>query len=496
MFGAMLRRVAARLHEERGFTIVEAVVSITILAIGGIAVTQSLVLGLRTSGASRERLSARSVVDQQMELARALNYDSLVLDDASPLTGSTDTDNPDYWVDEDAQTYDHDGAGGDPPEPIVRVAGASPSLHHLQTPITQGNTTFSIYVYVTWVDSATDGVGGDDDPDGNGDGVDDSGGQDTKRTTIVTVWHDSIGAGAIRWLSASSLFSIQEIFYRDGTNVPANQPPSVGCPTASVSDLNVTFTASATDSDGTISTITWDFGDGQTGTGSSVTHTYASAGTYSIVNTATDDDGDTGTNAGQACTVTTTEPSVGAGPEGTVTIASGATYTTQTLVTLTLAISSGSAATMQLSADGTSWSSAIAYNTSTIFTLPTGDGTKSVYVRFINASGTTGANASDTIILDTTPPDGPTSLTASSFTLGSNKTVTLTWTPPVPAPTDLAGYQVWKRLTSGTTWTQVATCTSGTTCADTYKKQDSYEFYVVAVDNAGNISAQSNHVTK
>ena len=102
MFGAMLRRVAARLHEERGFTIVEAVVSITILALGGIAVTQSLVLGLRTSGASRERLAARSVVDQQMELARALNYDSLVLDDASPLPGSTDTDNPDYWVDEDA----------------------------------------------------------------------------------------------------------------------------------------------------------------------------------------------------------------------------------------------------------------------------------------------------------------------------------------------------------------------------------------------------------
>ena len=59
MFGSMLRRVSARLHEERGFTIVEAIVSITILAIGGFAVAQSLVFGLRTSGASRERLSAR-----------------------------------------------------------------------------------------------------------------------------------------------------------------------------------------------------------------------------------------------------------------------------------------------------------------------------------------------------------------------------------------------------------------------------------------------------
>jgi type II secretory pathway pseudopilin PulG len=493
----MLTRVAARLHEERGFTIVEAIVSITILAIGGIAVTQSLVLGLRTSGASRERLSARSVVDQQMELARALNYDSLVLDDAAPLAGSTDTSNPDHWVDEDAQTYDHDGAGGDPPEPIVRVAGASPSLHHIQTPIVQGNTTFSIYVYVTWVDSPTDGVGGADKADGNGDGVDDSGGQDTKRTTIVTVWHDSIGGGAIRQLSASSLFAVQEIFYQDGTGgTPANQPPSVGCPTASSSGLTVTFTSSATDSDGTISSVTWDFGDGQTGTGSSATHSYASAGTYTIVNTATDDDGDTGTNAGQGCTVTTTEPSVGPGPNGTVTIASGATYTTQTIVTLSLNNPSGTAVQMQFSSDGSSWSTPIAYNTSTIFTLPSGDGTKTVYARFIDGTGTTGSNALDTIILDTTPPEAPTSLAASSMSSGSEKTVTLTWTPPVPAPFDLAGYQVWKRLTSGTTWTQVASCTAGTSCVDTYKKQDSYEFYVVAVDNAGNISAESNHVTK
>ena len=74
--------------------------------------------------------------------------------------------------------------------------------------------------------------------------------------------------------------------------------------------------------------------------------------------------------------------------------------------------------------------------------------------------------------------------------------MTLFWTPPVPASSDLAGYQVWKRLTSGTAWTQVGSCTSGTSCVDSYKKQDSYEFYVVAVDDAGNISAESNHVTK
>jgi len=499
MFGAMLTRVAARLHEERGFTIVEAVASITLLALGGVAVAQSLVLGLETGGASRERLAARSIIDQQMELARALNYDSLVLDDSSPIPHSTDTTDPDYWVNQNLQTYDHDGASGDAPEPIVRIAGASPALHHIQTPVVQGSTTFNVYVYITWVDSPADGLveTGDDEADGNGDGVDDASGHDTKRTTVVSVWNDSLRSSAARQLSVTSLFSIQEVFYHGGAATgPQNAAPAVGCPTASMSGLTVTFAADATDADGTITSITWDFGDSTTDSGASVSHTYASAGTYTIVNTATDDDGATGTNAGQGCTVTTTAPSVGPGPTGTVTIASGAAYTTQTQVTLTLAVTSGSANQMQFSTNGTTWSTPIAFNTSTIYTLPTGDGTKAVYARFINGSGTAGSSVSDTIVLDTTAPGAPTSLSATSSTSGADKTVSLTWSAPLPAPSDLAGYQVWKRLTTGTTWAQVATCTSGTTCSDTFKKQDSYEYYVVAVDNAGNISAQSNHITK
>jgi len=37
--------------------------------------------------------------------------------------------------------------------------------------------------------------------------------------------------------------------------------------------------------------------------------------------------------------------------------------------------------------------------------------------------------------------------------------------------------------------------TSSTACSDTHKKTDSYEYYVIAYDLAGNQSAQSNHVT-
>ena len=99
-------------------------------------------------------------------------------------------------------------------------------------------------------------------------------------------------------------------------------------------------------------------------------------------------------------------------------------------------------------------------------------------------------------MLDTTAPDAPTNLSATSSTSGSDKTVVLSWSAPFPVPADLAGYQVWKRKTTSTTWQQVTTCTSGTTCSDTFKKQDSYEYYVVAVDQAGNVSAESNHVTQ
>jgi PKD repeat protein len=51
---------------------------------------------------------------------------------------------------------------------------------------------------------------------------------------------------------------------------------------------SVTFTDTSTDPDGDLDTIQWDFGDGQTGDGSSVTHQYATAGPFTVNMTATD----------------------------------------------------------------------------------------------------------------------------------------------------------------------------------------------------------------
>lgn len=471
---------------------VEAIVAISILAVASVGAAQSLTFGLRTSGMSRERLAARSVADREMEYARSLNYDSLVLDDSSPLAQSSDPTDPDYWINATDQTYDPDQSGSLSPELIVRVAGASPALRHFQNPVVTGSTTFSIYMYVTWVDSAADGLGPSDT---NTNGTD-ANGQDQKRVTVFVTWTDPL-RGGLTSITQSSLFSERQIYYHQPI---MNQPPVVSCPTPTpdpVNPLKVTFTAVATDPDGTISSISWQFGDGNVGTGSPISHTYANAtgSPYPIVNSVIDNGGASANNAALNCTVPVNPPGDNGGPSGLIQILSNAASTN--IVSVTLNISANpKPECMQFSNDGVTWSALQPYSTSSIWTLTSGDGVKTVYARFFDdpcAGGLYGPQASDQITLDTTPPGAPASLAYTSSTQGSEKTINLSWSAPSPA-TDVAGYQVWQRLTSGTTWTQVS-CTSGTTCTEKVKKTDNYEFYVVAYDYAGNTSAQSNHVT-
>lgn len=72
----------------------------------------------------------------------------------------------------------------------------------------------------------------------------------------------------------------------------ANTPPTAvaeASPTSGSAPLTVSFTGSnSTDSDGSISSYSWDFGDGTSSGDADPTHTYAAAGTYSAVLTVTD----------------------------------------------------------------------------------------------------------------------------------------------------------------------------------------------------------------
>jgi hypothetical protein len=92
----------------------------------------------------------------------------------------------------------------------------------------------------------------------------------------------------------------------DGTSIrvykdsePQNQPPLAQF-TYNCTDLTCSFDGSAsTDSDGTILTYAWNFGDGNTGSNVSTTHTYAAEGTYIVSLVVTDDAGASGSTSQQ-----------------------------------------------------------------------------------------------------------------------------------------------------------------------------------------------------
>ena len=83
--------------------------------------------------------------------------------------------------------------------------------------------------------------------------------------------------------------------YAKGTGGASNSLPTAAF-TSSATNLAASFDGSGShDSDGTIASYAWTFGDGATGTGVSPSHTYASANTYTVSLTVTDNDGGTNT---------------------------------------------------------------------------------------------------------------------------------------------------------------------------------------------------------
>lgn len=75
-----------------------------------------------------------------------------------------------------------------------------------------------------------------------------------------------------------------------GYVVASNVPPTAGF-TYAAEDLAVQFTDTSTDSDGTVTSRSWDFGDGTTSTATSPQHTYTAPGTYTVALTVTDNSG-------------------------------------------------------------------------------------------------------------------------------------------------------------------------------------------------------------
>ncbi len=88
-----------------------------------------------------------------------------------------------------------------------------------------------------------------------------------------------------------------------GTSPSPNEAPVAEAGSDRSGKAGDTFTFDGTgsyDTDGTISSYAWNFGDGGSAQGSSVEHQYSSAGTYTVTLEVTDDDGESSTDT---CTV-------------------------------------------------------------------------------------------------------------------------------------------------------------------------------------------------
>jgi PKD repeat protein len=94
---------------------------------------------------------------------------------------------------------------------------------------------------------------------------------------------------------------------------PANLPPSAAFTTAT-NNLAVTVDGStSSDSDGTVASYAWNFGDSATATGAKpAAHSYAAAGTYTISLTVTDNQGATNTVTHQVAVTAGNQPPVAA----------------------------------------------------------------------------------------------------------------------------------------------------------------------------------------
>lgn len=396
-----LRRSA---RAEDGFTLLEVIIALTVLAVSALAFGTTTNNGLRLVGTSKERQMAVGLANEWMEQARAVPYSGLALPSSTTFLGAG---TPDAAV-TGGTTY----AGEAGTEVLVLDAQSTLEHHTRQRPT---NLDYDLYRYVTWVADGTTA-------------------QAYKRVTVVVQWDGS--GGVAKTLTMSTI----------------------------VSSDGVAFSTSSSTTTSTTSTST-------TSTTAVTTTTTTSAGACG---------GDTTAPTGSLSVLAGTGANTG--------------YTSSSTANLVLSASDPCApVTMAFSNDGTSYSAYEPYATSKVWTLASGNGNRTVYVRYRDGAGNASV-ASATIRVDGTLPTTPGSFTAT--TQNGPKRVVLTWTASTDNDT-LIGYRIYVAKASGSFQNQAtgvtAPCPSNP-CSWTHtgvKSNDVYTYYVVAYDAAGNESAQT-----
>ncbi|MDQ1468024.1 MAG: hypothetical protein QOH10_2439, partial [Actinomycetota bacterium] len=390
-----------------GFTLIELVVAVSLLAVVAGGFVASLGLGFKTIALARQRQTAASIAEARLEHLRSIPYTRVALPEA--LTNSADTANPDHGVSLDGATFDIDGHGTMEPLIVVPPVGVDPGggVRHLEDPVTVGTTVMEVYQYVTWVDDA--GIPGT---------------QDYRRATVIVVYKSAVVNGISRVVRASAIFSSGSVSIGGTTTTAA--PSTTVAPTTTVPPTTTT------------------------------------------------------TLPQSAC------PGDHAAPAGTAKIngtsSSEAGFTAGQNVSLNLTLSDAcTPIKTRVANSGGTWSAWTTYDPANplfSWALTTGDALKQVDVEVTDNVGNTAALTSVTIILDTTKPTVPGTLTRIVSCSGTDRTVTLSW--GIATDTNFRGYRIY-RSTDGVSWSVFSQVSQTTATDATLKKSlDSVRYYVVA----------------
>jgi subtilisin family serine protease len=206
-----------------------------------------------------------------------------------------------------------------------------------------------------------------------------------------------------------------------GGGPPPNQAPTAAF-TFSCTYLDCTFTDGSTDSDGSIASRSWTFGDGGASTETNPSHSFASAGSYTVELTVTDNDGATNSTSQSVTVSAPPGPPPGPPPPDNQAPVANFTYSCTDLVCTFTDASSDS--------DGNvaSWSWNFGDGTSSTASSPShtfaAAGTYTVQLTVTDNAGATNTTSQDVGV--TAPPPGPVLSVTSSKTKGTWTTV-LTW---------------------------------------------------------------------
>lgn len=176
-----------RLRDAEGFTIMEVVVAVALLAISATAFLKTTATGMHLVGSSKERQTAVQLAGEWMEEARAVPYSGLAL--------------PSDTVYEAAPTPDrHVTAGafavpGGEVEPLVEAEGGA--FEHRVSDVLNG-IPMEVYRYVTWATQ-----------DGDTEAY--------KRVTVVVQWDGTDRVGELQEVVQSTIVSTDGVAWTSTT---------------------------------------------------------------------------------------------------------------------------------------------------------------------------------------------------------------------------------------------------------------------------------------